>query len=254
MNSTSDVGPTRVSTHVVALVHGIRTQGQWAELVQDVLEADAGVMVEPIKYGYLDLFRFVCPIVTRRAAVEEVHQKLLAIREYHPGSDLSVVAHSFGTYVIASILLANPFLRVRRLIFCGSIVRRKYPWAHVAHKIAERKVVNDCGGKDIWPVLATALTFGFGPTGTFGFGDPKVRDRFHPKAHCDYFDAVFVREYWAPYIAHGMIRGTDWERTRPPAPWWMSVLSVLPVRWLMWIPVGLMVWLSLKYASAFLGQ
>lgn len=238
---------------MVALVHGIRTQAQWAELVQAVLQADPGVAVEPIKYGYLDLVRFLCPVLTRRSAVEEVHQKLLAIREYYPGSDLSIVAHSFGTYVIASILVTNPFLKVRRLLFCGSIVKRKYPWAHVAHKIAEHKVLNDCGSKDIWPVLATAFTFGFGPSGTFGFGDPKVRDRFHPKAHCEYFNEQFVRDYWAPYFADGMIKGTDWERTRPPAPWWMSILSVLPLRWGMWIPVGLLVWLGLKYARTVFG-
>jgi hypothetical protein len=105
----------------------------------------------------------------------------------------------------------------------------------VHHKIAaDQKVLNDCGTKDIWPVLARAVTWGFGPTGTFGFGDPRVHDRYHEKTHGEYFDGKFVRTYWAPYIAEGKIISTDWEKTRPTPPFWMSLLAALaPIRWLL---------------------
>jgi len=164
--------------HVVAVIHGIRTEAAWAELVKSILEAETGAIVEPIRYGYLDVVRFLFPVGTRGAVIREVHEKLQAIQLYNRGCDLSVVAHSFGTYIIARLLKQDRFLRLSRVVFCGSIVRRRYPWVDVAHKIAASKVLNDCGTQDIWPPIARAVTYGYGPTGTFGFGDPKVRDRF----------------------------------------------------------------------------
>ena len=204
--------------HVVALIHGIRTEAAWAELVKSVLEGEANLVVEPLRYGYFDLFRFICPIGTRRGVVREIHEKLRALDLYYRDSDLSVIAHSFGTYIVASILKRGSFFRVNRVVFCGSVVHRRFRWTDVAHKIAETKVLNDCGTLDVWPVLARSVTYGYGATGTFGFGDPKVRDRFHRVTHGEYFNATFVERYWVPYIARGTIDGTAWEKVRTAPP------------------------------------
>ena len=95
-------------------------------------------------------------------------------------------------------------------------------------------VVNDCGTEDVWPILARAVTWGYGPTGTFGFGDPRVDDRYHRLTHGAFFNAEFVRKYWVPYIAEGKIIRPEWEKNRPPPPLWMSLLaSFAPIRWLL---------------------
>ncbi len=231
--------------HIVALVHGIRTEAAWGELVKSVLEEHTGVTVEILRYGYFDVFRFLFPFGTRRSAIKEIQEKLQAIQFYNRDSELSIIAHSFGTYIVASILRREPFFRAKRIVFCGSVVRRRFRWADVAHKIAAEKVLNDCGTKDIWPILAHAATFGYGPTGTFGFGDPKVRDRFHALTHGDYFNTEFVEEYWVPYVGSGEIPGTDWEKSRSTPAWWMSLLAWVPSRWFIWgAPLGVLVWLA----------
>jgi hypothetical protein len=232
--------------HVVALIHGIRTEAAWAERIKSVLEQHAGATVEPLKYGYFDVFRFLCPVFTRGAAVSEIHEKLRSVREYNRDSDISIVAHSFGTYIITSILRSDPFFKVNRMILCGSVVHRRFPWSRVAHQVIDKKVLNECGTRDVWPVLARTVTYGYGPTGTFGFGDPKVRDRFHRTTHGGFFDAEFVEAFWVPYIADGRIDGTEWEKDRPAPPFWLSVLPMIPIRWVWWIWVpaaGAVYWL-----------
>src|SRR5262245_30064137 len=62
-----------------------------------------------------------------------------------------------------------------------------------------------------------------------------------------YFNAPFVTEYWVPYIRDGTIRGTEWERQRPTPSWWQSLLTVLPLRWvivllLLALLLGLLAW------------
>lgn len=230
--------------HVVGLIHGIRTQAAWAEMTKSVLEENAAVTVYPLRYGYFDVFRFLCPIFTRDAAVKEIHEKLRAVREYNRDSEISIVAHSFGTHIITSILKTDPFFKVNRMILCGSVVDRRFPWSRVAHQVTAKEVLNECGTRDVWPLLAKAVTYGYGPTGTFGFGDPKVRDRFHRTTHGGYFDAEFVKAFWAPYIAEGKIESTEWDMQRPPPPLFLSILPMIPLRWMWWL------WFPVAVAAA----
>lgn len=217
--------------HVVVLLHGIRTEAPWAEMVRQVLAAHApGIRVFPFRYGYFDVFRFLSPVGTRRRPAEMVVRRLRVLKEEFPGVPLSVVAHSFGTYTIARILDDETDIRLHRLLLCGSIIPQDYRWDKVSDRIDE-EVVNDCGARDVWPVLARAGTWGFGPSGTFGFGHPAVRDRFHDFRHSDFFDPDFVRRFWVPYLVDGEIVASEWEAARPTPPWWMSALRLvrLPV-------------------------
>jgi len=62
----------------VVLVHGIRTFGYWHETVRDALESE-NLRVTQIKYGYLDIVRFLIPGAPRRSVVEKVERDLLSI-------------------------------------------------------------------------------------------------------------------------------------------------------------------------------
>ena len=85
---------------------------------------------------------------------------------------------------------------------------------------------------DIWPVLATSTTWGYGPTGTFGFGFPTIRDRHHDMAHSDFFSKDFVERFWRPWVHEGRDVESEFEATQPPAPLWMSLLTLLPLKYL----------------------
>ena len=60
-----------------------------------------------------------------------------------------------------------------------------------------------------------------------------VKDRFHAGGHGQYFDPGFVEKYWEPFIRRGVYQGTEFEKTMPPTPWWISVLGILPFKWLL---------------------
>jgi tetratricopeptide (TPR) repeat protein len=231
--------------HVVVLLHGIRTQAPWAEMVANILAQQCGVEVIPLRYGYFDLVRFLSPLLTRRRPVTRILRELRDVQRLYPQSPISVIAHSFGTYALGQAL-AETDIRLERLVLCGSIIPQEFRWDRHAAQINAR-VLNDCGTHDIWPVLASAVTWGYGPTGTFGFGTARVRDRFHKFTHSAYFNVSFVTEYWVPYIRDGTIHGTEWERQRPTPPWWQSLLTVVPLRWvivllLLALPLGFLAW------------
>ena len=139
---------------------------------------------------------------------------------------------------------------MKRLILCGSIVSREYNWELIRKRLPE-KVLNDCGTHDIWPVLASSGSWGYGPSGTFGFGTRLVRDRFHKFTHSQYFNREFVRDYWAPYIRDGQIKASKYETSeeRRTPPWWQSMLTVVKLRWL--FPVLLVVFLILILRSLY---
>jgi len=247
LGSASDAGTCLVAeaivaarpcaAHIVLLIHGIRTHAAWAEMVGSVLRKQAGVQVVPLRYGYFDVLKFLCPIGTRRAPVSRIVRELRDLRAEHPNARFSAIAHSFGTYALVKAL-DELDLRLYRVVFCGCIVDDRFRRARYAAQLGPDPVLNDCGSRDIWPILAKSLTWGYGPSGTFGFGTAGVYDRFHPCGHCDYFDREFVSQYWVPFIKTGRIRESDWSPQRYPPPYWQSLLSVLPVRWLILAMMG----------------
>ncbi len=215
---------------VILLVHGIRTFAGWQPMVKRILEEIPDTKVIPIKYGYLDAFRFWCPFITRRAAIDELRREIQHARAAYPDAQISAIAHSFGTYAIARILTENPDIKFHRLILSGAIIPRTYRWDYVRDRLAT-DVVNDYGTRDIWPVLAKCLSWGYGDTGRHGFGRTGVVDRGHNYAHSDFFNEKFVRDYWKPWFEHSKIVSSPWEEEAPPSSWPLSILSVIPLQW-----------------------
>jgi hypothetical protein len=150
----------------------------------------------------------------------------------HPEAKLSIIAHSFGTYVIGKILQKHFDLYIHRLILCGSVLPRDFPWEQYQGRFDDTRAINECGKADIWPVLAKSLSWGYGASGTHGFGAVLVTDRYHSGGHGQYFASEFVEKYWAPLIQRGEYQKTGFELTMPPTPWWMSVLEIVPLKWL----------------------
>jgi hypothetical protein len=232
------------TNEVIVLIHGIRTFADWQPMVQRVLEELPAVRVIAVKYGYFDVLRFWFPVWTRRLPVEDVRRTLEDVRAKYPDARLSVVAHSFGTYAISQILRDNSSLRLYRLVLCGSIIERRYRWSHVRAQI-DTDIINDYGTRDIWPVLAQSLSWGYGDTGRHRFGGPFVRDRGHDFAHSDFFDESFVRAFWQPWFDKGkFVPGIE---GKARSPWWLAVLAFLPVKTLVAcavvaVALGLLPW------------
>jgi pimeloyl-ACP methyl ester carboxylesterase len=217
-------------THVIVLLHGIRTRAFWFDVAVPILGGVDRVEVRPLGYGYYNLFRFLFPF-GRGGPQRTILAKIRNIKEeYRRRGDrikLSVIAHSFGTYTIVSILMNEDDLDLENLILCGSVLPVDSRLGSIARKIQNVRL-NDVGAKDIWPVLAKISSFGYGESGTFGFLGDVFVDRFHNLSHSDFFTEEFIRKFWLPIFTgnhvepSGYIRETKRDSRLP------MILSMLP--------------------------
>lgn len=223
---------------VVALIHGIRTAAGWQELAREALAVNGKVVVSPIGYGYLDVIRFLGP--WRKKAIAKVEHELRDIQRLYKDSDLVVMAHSFGTYIVSNILKDSPDIRIKRLLLCGSIIPPAYRWDSLPHEFTNQTCINEVGTRDIWPVFARVASFGYGASGSFGFKTSRVWDRFFDYRHSDFFTDVHFKTFWKPFILEGHVVASPWDAKRPTPSWLISVLGGVPmVKGLLLLAIGL---------------
>ena len=214
-------------SHIVVLIHGIRTQASWQVLVEKELESAGITKVHKIKYGYIDAFCFWFPFFFRNKPIKIIKKQLRGIRARKENADISVIAHSFGTYIIARILKECTDIRLFRLILCGSIIPLSYDWDSIPNypNGENEGIINEVGSHDYWPVLAETTTWGYGSSGRFGFGSHLVTDRFHNLDHSGFFRAEIVKKYWIPFLVKGTIVKSKHVPSTPP--YWASALPYI---------------------------
>lgn len=246
--------PDREKPVLLVLVHGIRTHATWYEKMGEWLDEDERLMVKAIGYGRFDAFRFWFPFFTRTFPVRTVEKKLGNILIQHPYSewDIVILAHSFGTYAVSKVLPQNPGWKISDIILCGSIVSSKFDWMHVFNQLTEGgNILNECGRKDVWPVAAKSLCWGYGNAGTYGVQDGVVKNRAYPIGHSDFLTQSFVKEYWEPFVRRREIINSEItdEQNEPPS--WFRIFD-LPLKTLI-IVVILLAIFSTPLASRLLG-
>jgi hypothetical protein len=229
----SKVGTPQVSKrrHIILLVHGIRDFALWQEVVRRPLE-DAGFIVESTNYGRFNLLEFLLPInLFRNRAIETISRQIRIVRQNNHDSDISVIAHSFGTYVISKLMKTHFDVNFHKVIFCGSVVPYNFKYEDFQNRFSA-PIVNEVGTRDIWPAIAESLTLGYGSAGTYGFHRPLVRDRWHNKATHGYFlKAVFCKKFWVPFLIDGeFVRAS--EVTEPPR-LWLQCVSIIKIKYVL---------------------
>lgn len=195
---TVSVPPKRM----VIFVHGILSPGFWMNTLRPLFLAEQ-MIVRPIGFHVLDIFRFL--FGRRRQAIDRVKQQIQSAVAAHPDAELTIIAHSFGTYVVSRILDEDFSIKLTRLIMCGGIVPRDYRWDKVArfnsqNANANVDIVNEISGRDRWPIMARHSTYGYGDVGTIGCQDNNVQDRRHYIPHSGYLTATFAQQYWIPFF------------------------------------------------------
>lgn len=215
--------------HVIILVHGIRDFALWQTTVRHTLER-VGFDVELTNFMRLDLVRFLVPIpIFKNVVIDKVWRQIEDIRLLHPNASISIIAHSFGTYVVAEILRRQFSFKAHRIIFCGSVVRYDFPFEQIKDRF-NGPIVNEVGTHDIWPALAESVTFGYGSAGTYGFRRPRVRDRWHNgKDHSAFLTETFCKTFWIPFLKEGKI--VEASIPPEPAPLWIRLLYVFQLRY-----------------------
>jgi pimeloyl-ACP methyl ester carboxylesterase len=231
--TSSNSEPTNAALRkkVVMLVHGIRDDALWQTTLRSVLE-ETGFVVEATNYGRMNLFQFLAPFsYFRNKAIATVWNQIRIVKQNNEDSSLSVIAHSFGTFVIAHLLQQEFDIKFDKVIFCGSVVRYGFPFEQFQNRFSQ-PILNEVGTRDVWPALAESITAGYGSAGTYGFRRPLVRDRWHNQAHHGFFlSAEFCRKFWIPHLNNGVfVPGAE----VPEAPRvWLRLLSILKIKWLL---------------------
>lgn len=190
------------------------------------------MVVEPTNYGRFDLFRFLLPLpYFRKKAEAEVLRQLQIVEQRYPSAKISVIAHSFGTYLIGKIIANNFNVKFDKVIFCGCVLRYNFPFEDYQNRFSA-DIVNEVGTKDIWPAMAESVTTGYGSAGTFGFHRPLVYDRWHNGAHHGYFlNQAFCKKYWVPFLLDGTIVPDSAHPERPSR--FASIINIVKLKYLL---------------------
>lgn len=198
---------------VVITVHGIETLALWNDKIRPVLSGIDDFIHQPHTYGdcrwwqkrgKYRLWRVFFDRTRSAAESDFLRAYDQVIREY--GVVPSIIAHSFGTYIVASVLDRHNFVRYDAVVLCGSIVDRDFAW----DPTRVRRVLNDVAGKDaIVGLLARACVRrwipGSGASGREGFRtspDSHIRNAAFPTySHSTHFiTSRHCRDYWVPFI------------------------------------------------------
>jgi pimeloyl-ACP methyl ester carboxylesterase len=245
----ADKAKENVESHVLILLHGVRDFGQWQPVLRDALAPD-GIKCEAVNYGYFDVLKFLFPFRPfRDATVRNVAQRVREIQSLNPGARFSFLAHSFGSYVIAHMLLEDPTFNAERIILCGSVLSRKFPFARLRASF-KAPILNEVGQRDIWPSVAATSTWGYGDIGSTGYGGGYVHDRYHDSDHGGFLTAKFARKFWKPFLLSGEIVPSNFQPRRPNAG--VRFLRLFPTKYVVLLALALgVLWGSEGFASPF---
>jgi pimeloyl-ACP methyl ester carboxylesterase len=222
--------------HLVVLVHGINTRALWMSDVKPALES-AGFTVGQTSYGRFSILRFLAPFRwLRNKAISRVAMDIRTARRAYKiakGNDpkmMSVISHSFGTYVVGRLLTDYPDFQWYRIIFCGSVVREDFPLHQVLERFAH-PLLNEIGTKDYLPALAESAGWGYGSVGSTGFNRPPVETRWHHGySHSNFLTEEFCKEFWIPFLQGHSPKAADKPTQMPLL---VRLTSILPLRWAM---------------------
>lgn len=151
----------QLSRNIIVFIHGINTRAAWQEKFRTLLSQDQNIKVIPIKYGWFNPLWFWFPFFTRLGPIDRVLGQLRNIQKNHRNDNISIVSHSFGTYIVGSILKKNPDIVTHRLILSGCVLPESFAWDFLPTKPV--LIINDVGGRDRWPIFAKSFSWAMDP-------------------------------------------------------------------------------------------
>lgn len=197
--------------HLVITSHGIRTSGTWQErLARLIKRGSPKTEVRNFKFGYFSMPAFWFPPTRWLMARRFQRDMLSLVKELDP-ERIDIVAHSFGTHIVAMALRRLPHeskLKIHTLIFAGSVLRSDFNWRQLIPSRVQR-LINDCGSKDtalIASQFLVPLTGMAGRRGFVGMTGPDFANRYSVFDHGDYFERggkdndEYMQNNWLPLI------------------------------------------------------
>jgi len=194
-------------------IHGIRSQGEWnAEIVH--IASSNGWIVAPFFYGYQSI-RALSDTKLRDRIVDRLREHICDISSRY-GAHVSVIAHSFGTYLITRYLLGFDVVpySVDTLILTGSILNKDLDLERFRGKVAS--IVNEIAPND--PVVSWARAASLykddliGDSGRVGFtgkSDLLVQGTCEIFTHENVIKRDVIVNRWMPRLEAFVARGQE---------------------------------------------
>jgi pimeloyl-ACP methyl ester carboxylesterase len=191
---------------VLVTIHGILTHAPWnAELSR--LASAQGWIVAPYLYGFTTPLVLVSKRI-RLGHVAKFREWLDGIQKEH-GGPISVVAHSFGTYIIGRYLTGwdnGPPIKIKSLILTGSILSEHIVWNSKLHGV--ERVHNEVGLQDNWVSMIPLISWlsgddPIGRAGRVGFknGSDILTESAVPNFnHSNPLSTDVISGRWLPYL------------------------------------------------------
>jgi pimeloyl-ACP methyl ester carboxylesterase len=189
-------------------IHGIRTVGAWQDRLTDELRAKV-IFHKPYRFGWFGLPRFLFG-PTRAIQIERFHRWYIEQRDAdthdagrHGGFRPSIIAHSFGSYIVGECMLKYREVRFDKIILCGSILPRSFEWSELLARNQVMRIRNEYGLRDRWSGLVSRFVPRTGDSGRarFEFENPCMEQlEFKYHKHSDYFEPGHIAEHWCPFL------------------------------------------------------
>jgi serine/threonine-protein kinase len=190
----------------VVTLHGIRTHASWQRAFSEVAaEANLRCLLDRWNFGYFSVFRFILPwsrwakIAWFRRTYQDEFPELMNrwVNELP-----SIVAHSFGTYILGYALVRYPYLRFNKVILCGSILPVEFPWPSLIARGQVQAVRNEYGAQDVWTRIVDRFVPGTGSSGIVGFqlSDERLEQDEFDFSHSEYFERSHMQSRWLPFL------------------------------------------------------
>jgi GNAT superfamily N-acetyltransferase len=196
-------------------IHGVRTHGHWQKEIPAVFFNDVAA-VDTFDYGYYDWWRFLS-CRSNWSMVDKFYSWYENSVARHHNVDLgtydklpSAIAHSFGTWIVGMAMMKHADIRFDKLVFAGSVLPRDFAWGALIARDQIGAVYNECGTKDIWPVVAARLVTGTGSAGRLGFnwyGSVVRNQHLDEFGHSDFQSRQHMVTHWKEFL------------TSPPVPY-----------------------------------
>ena len=193
-------------SRVVFTLHGIRTHAAWQRAFAEVAaNANWRCRLDRWNFGYFSLLRFLLPGQRRtrvkwfrRTYHDEVHDRDLRLDDNQP----SIVAHSFGTYILGNALLSYDNLRFDKIILCGCILPTNFPWHELIDRGQVQAVRNEYGTRDLWTGIVSWFVRGAGASGIHGFTctHERLEQKKFNYSHSEYFDRGHMTHNWIAFL------------------------------------------------------
>jgi pimeloyl-ACP methyl ester carboxylesterase len=209
--------------HLVLTVHGIRTHAHWQKQLSELL-AQHNFQPHAIDFGYFPLVKFLFTGL-RRAKVEWFCDEYThACEQYKSYLDKegwkaypSIVAHSFGTYLVAEAMLKYPHIKFNKVILAASILPTDFPWEDILLRGQFEALRHEYGGKDTWTSATRFLAHDVGTGGATGYGGTQghrfLEIRRNLFKHSDFFHDGYMEAEWIPFLKdeanYQVIQGGD---------------------------------------------